>query len=187
MFTHTTIYNLLSKEECDEILKFSLSNLKLDSGKIGVENVLNLEARKSNIAFTKYDDVFPYLRRRLIDKLTEFIKIKGYEINFENQAYQFTEYKKGEYYKWHKDSDATSYMSERFCSVVIQLNDGYSNGELQLKTENEVISFDSGVGNCFVFLSSMTHQVNTVTDGTRHSLVSWFKLKPIENYTKTMI
>lgn len=187
MFRYTTIYSLLSKDECDQILNFSLSNLELKNGKVGNMEV-NLNARKSNVAFVSYDDIFPYLKERLYSRLSEFVKIKGYQINFENQPYQFTEYKTGEYYKWHTDSSVSSYASERYCSIVIQLNDAYSNGELQMmEDDGEVISFDFGVGNCFVFLSSIKHQVNTVTEGTRYSLVSWFTLKPIEGYAKTLI
>jgi hypothetical protein len=31
------------------------------------------------------------------------------------------------------------------------------------------------------------HRVAPVETGVRYSLVSWFKLKPVENYKKTLI
>jgi len=68
----------------------------------------------------------------------------SYEINFENQPFQFTTYEKGEYYNWHQDALNRGAGSDRYCSVVIQLNDEYVGGNLEMKKlddENTIIQF----------------------------------------------
>ena len=190
MKKYFTIKNFLLEKECDSLLDFSLKNLELKKGKIGNNEVYE-KARKSTIAFCNYDTTFPFLKKRLIQKISNEIKLKGYELNFD-EPFQFTKYDTGEYYQWHTDSaTAVENSSNRYCSVVIQLNNEYSGGSLEIKKfegEEEIIDiFENGKGNLFVFLSSMLHRVAPVETGVRYSLVSWFKLKPIENYKKTLI
>ena len=50
-----------------------------------------------------------------------------------------------------------------------------------------ITTFENGIGNLFVFLSDINHRVSPVESGIRYSLVSWFNLKPINNYKKTLI
>ena len=70
----------------------------------------------------------------------------------------------------------------------IQLNDEYEGGELQIKDkDNNEITLDKGLGNLFLFYSHIEHRVMPILDGTRYSLVNWFKLAPIENFKKTLI
>lgn len=191
MIEYLTLKNFLTEEQCDEILKYSLKNLKFKKALVGDKNEINTNIRKSSVSFTNYDSTFPYIKKKLTEKLKEIIKIKGYEINFENLNYQFTKYEKGQYYNWHVDSSTNNEFKSRYCSVVIQLNDFYDGGELQMIKPNEdneeIITFEKGKGNLFVFLSRIRHRVSEVTNGTRYSLVTWFELKPISNFKKTLL
>jgi PKHD-type hydroxylase len=72
--------------------------------------------------------------------------------------------------------------------MVIQLNDEYTGGELEIKdNDNNEITLEKGLGNLFLFYSYIIHRVKPVTSGTRYSLVNWFRLTPIENFKKTLI
>jgi predicted 2-oxoglutarate/Fe(II)-dependent dioxygenase YbiX len=188
MIQYFTIQKFLTEEQCNEIVNYSLQNLKFRNGLVGA-NEYNEKSRKSSISFTNYDDVFPYIKEKLLKEISKEIKIKGYKINFDNQLYQFTKYDVGEFYNWHTDSSTVGFASERYCSIVIQLNDEYKGGDLELiKDENgEIFKFENGKGNLFVFLSNMTHRVTEVTENTRYSLVNWFRLLPDTNYKKTLI
>jgi len=188
MINYFTIKEFLSIDECDKILNFSLKNLDLKPGKI-MNNMLNEKTRKSSISFVNYDNIFPFLKARLVEKISEKIKLKGYEINFDGSPFQFTEYKVGEYYNWHTDSSPDGEYAKRYCSVVIQLNSDYIGGDLQMKIDaaEDIITFENGIGNLFVFLSEIYHRVTPVESDIRYSLVSWFSLKPINNYKKTLI
>lgn len=194
MVEYFTVKNLLSKEECDSIIKYSIDNFKLQEGLVGNKNGVgekNESSRKSSIVFIDIDNKFSFVKQRILEQIPKYIKVKGYNINFENTHYQFTEYKTGEYYNWHADSSKSGPLSKRYCSIVIQLNDEYEGGELQmnlssLESEN-IITFERGIGNLFVFLSSITHRVDIVNLGTRYSLVNWFSLTPDNNFKKTLI
>ena len=103
---------------------------------------------------------------------------------------QFTEYKKGQYYKWHIDQLDKPY-GERFgkdwqgkvrkLSVTVSLSDpeDYEGGRLEFYTstpyEQKVISCDQILdkGSLVVFPSFIWHQVTPITKGTRKSLVLW--------------
>ena len=103
---------------------------------------------------------------------------------------QFTEYEKGQYYKWHIDQLDKPY-GERFdkdwqgkvrkLSVTVSLSDpeDYEGGRLEFYTstpyEQKVISCDQILdkGSLVVFPSFIWHQVTPITKGTRKSLVLW--------------
>lgn len=191
MFRYLTIENFLSEEECDSILNYSLDNYELKNAMVGGKMEVDKKVRISDVAFIDYDKKFPFLTDRFKKLLISHINVKGHELNFENNLYQFTKYKEGEFYNWHKDTDVSKNIdAKRYCSTVIQLNNQYQDGELQLKVgenNDEDITLKKGIGNLFVFLSSITHRVTPVTNGVRYSLVNWFKIKPINEYKKTLL
>lgn len=177
-----TIKNFLSNEECSNILLKYKSELELKAGK--VYNGIESNKRKSSIAFIENID---FLDIRLKSKLKELIQLKGYEITGLG-PYQFTEYKVGDYYDWHTDSDNGEYK-HRYCSIVIQLNDEYDEGYLQLIDDSgdNLIQLDKGIGTMYIFFSNIRHRVIPVKSGVRYSLVNWVSLNKIENYKKTLI
>jgi PKHD-type hydroxylase len=188
MINYTTIPNLLSKKECEDLLQFSLTK-ELKPALVGGPNMLNLKSRKSNVFFYDYSLNFPNLNEKLINIFKKEVNVKGYDIDFTNNMFQFTEYTKDGYYNWHEDSgNENEVFSKRYCSMVIQLNDEYTGGELQIKDKDgNEITLEKGLGNLFIFYSHLTHRVKPITTGTRYSLVNWFTLTPVENFKKTLI
>jgi PKHD-type hydroxylase len=186
MINYTTIPNFLSKKECEDLLQFSLTK-ELTQATISNDNHVDLKSRKSNIFFYNYSLHFPNLNEKLINVFKKEVNVKGYDIDFTNNMFQFTQYTKDGYYNWHEDSGRDSYQ-ERYCSMVIQLNDEYTGGELQIKDEdNNEITLERGLGNLFLFYSHLTHRVKPIVTGTRYSMVNWFRLTPTENFKKTLI
>jgi predicted 2-oxoglutarate/Fe(II)-dependent dioxygenase YbiX len=186
MINYTTISNFLSKKECEDLLQFSLTK-ELKPALVSDTNMLNLKSRKSNIFFYDYSLDFPNLNEKLINIFKKEVNVKGYNIDFTNNHFQFTQYTKDGYYNWHTDS-SVGIFEERYCSMVIQLNDEYTGGELQIKNEDDnEITLEEGMGNLFIFYSNLIHRVKPVISGTRYSLVNWFRLTPIENFKKTLI
>ena len=185
MINYITIPNFLSKKECEDLLQFSLTK-ELKPALVGGSKMVNLKSRKSNVFFYDYNLDFPNLNEKLIEVFKKEVNVKGYNIDFTNNNFQFTQYTTDGYYNWHTDSDAVT--KERYCSMVIQLNDEYTGGELQIKDkDSNEITLEKGVGNLFIFYSHLTHRVKPITTGTRYSLVNWFRLTPIENFKKTLI
>lgn len=182
-----TIESFFSKEECDDIInKFSNTNLEIakianESESLPSEELLKM--RNSKIFFTQ----LPYYKKKIETLLKNEIKIKGFELN-EIENFQFTKYELTGHYDWHKDSMDFDHYAKRFCSIVIQLNDDYTGGELLYKNhKDDVIEFKRGVGNLFIFNSNLLHKVNPILSGERFSLVSWISLKQIFNLKKELI
>jgi PKHD-type hydroxylase len=176
-----TVKHFLTKEECDSIVEeFSKSNL--ETAGIGA-NFIGEELKRirdSQVILTNID----WVKSKLKSFLKTELQFKGYELD-EIEKFQFTKYTNGGHYDWHTDTGLN--FGNRFCSIVIQLNDYYKGGELLYKKDSTEIEFEKGIGNLFIFNSSLEHKVNPITFGSRYSLVSWVKLKEIEGYKKTLL
>lgn len=105
-------------------------------------------------AINEYRDVFP-------------------ECNIEEDSgYEMLRYTRGGYYKQHTDS-FTKIMRTVSCSF--SLNDNFKGGEwtffdgaIKMKVKRgEAVMFPSN----FMF----PHSISTVTEGTRYSIITWFK------------
>lgn len=174
--------NFISKKDCEKILNTCKDKLKLSRAKVGENNEIN-KIRNSSVAFIKNIEE---VDNKLIEVLRKNINLKGYEVT-ELGDYQFTEYGLGEYYDWHTDSSKDMY-SNRFYSVVLQLNDTYEGGLLEVDVRDKTpIQLKKGIGNLYIFQSSLLHRVIPVTEGVRYSLVNWVSLKQLENFKKTLI
>lgn len=182
MYPHFTIPNFLTSIECNSILSKCKNELNLERATIADYKV-NFKSRKSSVAWIRD---LGFLNKKLQDTLTSHIKVKGFDVSG-LQDFQFTEYTIGEYYNWHKDSDINDpLLSDRFYSTVIQLNDGYGDGELQLNIDNNEITLEPGVGTLYMFPSHIIHRVKPITSGVRYSLVNWIKLVENKNEPKTL-
>lgn len=168
-----TFENFLSTEECDFILNKCKNELTLSEAKFYTNNPTPLKKnRKSSIGWISDLGV---LNERLITKLKETFNINGMEVTGLGD-YQFTEYKEGDYFDWHTDSTDTVF-THRFASVVIQLNDTYSDGVLEINnTKGELVPIENKIGTLYIFNSKLWHRVTPVTNGVRYSLVNWVSL-----------
>jgi PKHD-type hydroxylase len=171
-----TFENFLSSEECDFILNKCRNELILTEAKVygntnDGTNSIN-ERRKSSVGWISD---LGFLNERLTNKLRESFNINGMEVTGLGN-YQFTEYKEGEYFDWHTDSTNSAFI-ERFVSIVIQLNDAYSGGILEIKNINgENVHIENKIGKLYMFNSRLLHRVTPVVEGTRYSLVNWVSL-----------
>lgn len=179
------INNFLSEEECELILNYSLSNLDLKKGLVEIDNEFKSDShRKSDIAFDRYLQ-FPYLIDRIHRILIDNIDVKGFiPYIHKNKQFQFTQYKPGDYYNWHTDILHNDTANNRYCSVVIQLNNNYIGGNLELK---DIVFDNMNAGTLYAFPSDMLHRVKKVKEGIRYSLVLWVGLMKKENYSKSLI
>ena len=185
-FTFKIVSQFLTKEECDLIINFTLKNLNLKKAEVvgGDENT-----RKSNTVFYPYYNEFPFLLEKMNKLLDENITIKGFDLDYKNSEFQFTEYKNEDYFDWHRDVyDDKITEQDRYCSIVIQLNNEYENGDLEIELiDTEKIKVEKNTGNLVIFLSNMLHRVTNVKNGHRYTLVNWVGLKEKHNYKKTLL
>ena len=179
-----TIKHFLNEEECKIIIEEnSVKNLEeglvwgdlkgKDLKKIRDTKVINIE--------------IPELKEKLKSLLKKEIKIKGCELD-DITSFQFNKYEINGHYDWHTDSGSGEIYEDRFCTIVIQLNNDYDGGELLYKEiDSDEIKFEKGIGNLCIFNSSLSHKVTPVTFGNRFTLVSWINLKIIESSKKSLI
>jgi Rps23 Pro-64 3,4-dihydroxylase Tpa1-like proline 4-hydroxylase len=188
-FTYISVSNLLTKYECDLILNFSTENLKLNPAGLVGEDKPNYDTRKSNVVFYPYYQKFPFILEKISKLINENIDVKGFDLDYKNSEFQFTEYKTGDFFGWHRDitgNEITQY--KRYCSLVIQLNDEYEDGNLEVKlSDDSIMTVEKGIGNVIVFLSNMEHRVTSVKEGNRYTLVNWVGLKERASYKKTLL
>jgi len=187
---YTIIKNFLTEDECSSILNYSLKKSNLNKAVVSTDDKdeINETIRKSKVAFNNYINEFPFLKNKLENAVSNIFNLKGFDINLENDIFQFTEYNIGEFYNWHQDANEKYKLGNRYCSIVILLNEDYEGGVLEIKdTYNSIIELDKNIGNLFIFTSKSKHRVTMVTKGIRHSLVNWFSLKEKLNHKKTII
>jgi PKHD-type hydroxylase len=104
-----------------------------------------------------------------------------------HKEFQFTEYKTNGYYNWHTDSSSPS-NKERYCSIVIQLNNTYSDGILEIKNiKGELVPIENKIGTLYIFNSKLWHRVTPVTSGVRYSLVNWVSLVKTNSDKQSLI
>jgi len=118
----------------------------------------------------------------------------GYDIKeFDHNSIQYTRYKTGQYYGWHKDDGVGSIVSPdpkhpvdsfidrntkqiRKLSVVVQLSshEDYTGGEFQMmEDQNRTFFAPKTKGTIIIFDSRLPHRAKKVLSGERRSLVAW--------------
>lgn len=139
---------------------------------------LDEQVRKSNVSFLKPNNLLePFYK-----KLTEFVNLYNsvcfrYRVGF-IETLQYTEYKVGYFYDWHRDTldkDYNIFFEQRKISISIQLSDPleYEGGDLEFYHPEGPKKAPRQKGTAILFPSYMYHRVTPVTKGRRLSLVSW--------------
>ena len=135
-----------------------------------------------------YDLTWPYMM--------EANRNAGWNLDIKAaESMQLTRYKKGGFYKFHKDGNADSlsaydnpenlflHGNVRKISMSIILNDNYEGGAFEFATygkeECVITPIEAKRGDIIFFCSGMEHRVAPVTKGIRYSLVNWFVGPPV--------
>lgn len=164
--------NFLTAEECDFVLNKCKEELTLSAAEVYNNNLHAKTNRKSSVGWISD---LGFLNERLTKKLRETFNINGMEVTGLG-PFQFTEYKEGEYFDWHTDSTDVVYR-DRFTSIVIQLNDTYEGGSLEIKNlKGELVPIENKIGTLYIFNSRLLHRVTPIEIGIRYSLVNWVSL-----------
>jgi PKHD-type hydroxylase len=166
MFKYNVTREFLTKEECNFLVEKLKHNLKLKVAEVK-NNEIDTKLRDSSIAFITLNDL-PKIKDKLIPFLFDMVKIKGYDLNFDNQPVQFTEYGKDQHYDWHQDIGPDE-MSKRKISITVQLSDSdeYEGGDLEIGPYTLGRKLGTGV----IFPAEFYHLVTPLTKGIRFSLI----------------
>jgi hypothetical protein len=174
------IENFLTPIECDSIIKIGESN---DLIQMKSSRFVNGILVKENI---KYDGnkrmgcyfengylqtpIIKTLSDRIIKLSNELSPFNGIQYN-EVPKYSFNKYGTGDFLDWHPDSHEI--LNGATITFVIQLNDNYEGGNVKYSINDIEYSIEKKQGSIFVFDSTISHSVNTVTGGVRYSINVW--------------
>jgi PKHD-type hydroxylase len=194
--TYWYFKSALSHKFCDDIISFAKEKEKkialtgnLDEN-ISKKDLKKLfKKRNSKVVWLNdqwiYKEIHPYIQTANINAEWNF------DWNYSENC-QFTIYKKGQFYDWHKDgfnnpfnnpNDINFHGKIRKLSCTVSLSDEkeYSGGELEFKIQDDNAKKSSIIkckeilpkGSLVVFPSFVPHRVCPVKKGTRYSLVLW--------------
>ncbi len=163
---------LISDDFCNEIIdsykQFKMDNLfTYDKVDKNVRNVLGYSLAPGVDPFNKI--------KKEIDKLCIYYRAKfPFIVTNEVQQIDLLKYGAGGKYEYHID-DYTNYS--RSLSVIINLNDEYEGGDLVFSDQKkfEVKRCKLKKGSIVFFPSNFMypHKIETITKGTRYSIVAW--------------
>ena len=181
---------ILTPQQCQELIKLGQAEPQSDGGLMtaGHPNTTDYTARKnkvSHIPFEKaskiYSDLLGWMQ--LVNR-NRF----GFEGMEMHEAGQYSEYSKGDFYKWHIDIgvNAIPVPPVRKISLSLLLNDPkeFEGGELEIFSRagdrNDNFVFKLKQGQPLFFASFHVHRVKPIISGNRKSLVMWFGGTPFK-------
>lgn len=149
----------------------------------------NIDVRKNKTTFSDdnnlYELIYPYVNSANEQAGWNF-DLHGAE------GMQISKYDKDDHYDWHIDGGSDIHHSKngyvRKLSLILTLTDKkeYEGGEFEIdlgpfaQKRNLVVDALNNKGGLIVMPSFLYHKVNTITKGTRHSLVMWVVGKPFK-------
>jgi len=157
---------------CEAIIQEGLL-LEQQEGKVGKEEVVNAEYRKSIVSF--FDKPENNWVLGICNFYCTLANVNaGWDFTITGQqAPQFTQYGLNEYYEFHEDGPRLE-DDMRKLSLVINISNPnqYKGGDFEFT--GGPLTEISKRGSVLVFPSDTTHRVTPVTYGKRYSLVNWF-------------
>lgn len=168
--------NVISKEDCKEILSFAKN--KWQSGKIH-DDELSKKYRNSDIVWYSEKKYFELVENIAIEVCND--PRVQWLVNADTiETMQITRYKVGQYYDFHIDGNGFDRMpannKARKISMSIILNNNFKGGEFEFLVHGGI---KSSIGTAIIFPSWIPHRVKPVTKGIRYSLVAWIGGEPV--------
>ena len=189
--------SVVPEKICDDIVEYA-STQKKQTGLTGngLNNQPPTKKELKNIQKKRKSDIVwlsePWIYKEIQPYIHEANKSADWNHQWDfTQACQFTEYKKGQHYDWHCDSDVLPYDRPndanqngkiRKLSMTLSLTDqsAYRGGDLEFDfrctdegSQPQICKEVRPKGSIIVFPSFVWHRVKPVTKGLRHSLVCW--------------
>lgn len=182
---HTIVKNVLTPDECDEIIETYKPWLK--QGEVGGGPEAAKKIRKSSVAFVTRADPLCYpLVKKAQDVVHDVTRTVHQTWIKTFQFAQVTEYKPFGFYKVHQD--VAHQNSMRTVSAVLELSnpDDYYGGGTKtyingLKGQKHRLE----QGSILIFPSMCLHEALPVWYGTRYSLVIWGEERLAEDLDPT--
>ena len=161
--------NIIPNDLSDNIVNFYKNNDFLFRKALVANNRLDTNMR--NCYSSPLDKIF---EQQIFDVVSQCIKIYNnkFKVNItKDTGYQILKYEKGGFYKEHTDQ-YVDHNRSLSCSLI--LNNNFSGGDFSFF--NNKIIFTTKKNTALMFPSNFMypHQISTVSDGIRYSIITWF-------------
>ena len=166
---------IFSKEECKKIIEFY---------KETNHKILNNDAPgQDRVKYKGYQIKYSDNSQFLYEKLFEFFeKNTGKKIYSYPVEIYIMQYDEGDVISQHTDN-----VKERVYVIGTQLNSDYEGGEYIFYEETVSKIINKEIGNCYIGSALLSHEVKTITKGTRYSLVAFVDRNSITDKTKKVL
>ena len=189
---------IFKKEFCEAIIKHALQKQEKMALTGDLKNPDKLTKKQlKDLKKIRNSDVIFLNDRWIINEIVPFIHDANinsgwnFDIDYAEDM-QFTIYKKGQFYGWHKDCDGKNEningkIRKLSCSIVLSDSKNYKGGELLFEEPKKSFNKKPKIitceeikeqGSMAVFPSYTWHKVKPVIRRARYSLVIWFLGKP---------
>ena len=145
---------LFSKEECESIISYNETHIT--------------NWRMGDRKYNSRPIIYSLETKWLFDKLKTFVETEtNIKIIKIKEKIHFHKFIKGDWFAKHNDI-----RENRLYAVGVLLNDNFEGGDFKLYNPNEII-LNKVVGNTYIFDVRIDHEITSILEGERFSLL-WF-------------
>ena len=155
---------LFTEQECDLILK---KYIDTPINKIEDRDTMKYKSKDINYNVDKW----------IVDRFINWvetelnIKIEIIDSNTKDFEFYLQSYKAGDLFKKHNDS-----VYNRVYACGLLLNNTFNGGEFIVYTPNdEMMMFNNIIGNCYLFETSLSHELTEIIEGNRSVVLIFFR------------
>ena len=165
--------NILSKEDCEEIIRFYEDNPQLRTKNDAQERFNNCSMSTNGLGLRK----ITALTTRLIIKAAKFYHAEEMYLDYQS----ITKWERGQDMVFHADNVTEKKEPHWYChwrdySSILYLNDNYEGGETVFKFQKQIQTPVQGTAILFPASYGYTHGVKKVESGERYTIASWFTM-----------
>ena len=118
----------------------------------------------------------------LFDKLKDFFELQTQiTIKKIKKTIHFHKFTKGDWFGKHNDI-----RNNRVYAIGVLLNNDFKGGDFKLYNTDEIV-LDKVIGNTYVFDVRIEHEIATIFEGERYSLLWFLQNEHIKTTTNTLI
>jgi len=161
---------LFTKSECSKILELIPTSTKANGNLLYNKNGVKASFDEYKIYDNKTNSWFLDIIKKFI---YESVNLKTNELNLDSNILSYTI---GDRFSKHVDLSPND-INPRIYTFGALLNDEFEGGELLVyeNIDNQILTLNKLVGNCYIFESTIEHEVKEITNGIRNSLIIHIK------------
>ena len=161
---------IFTKSECSKILEIVSTAPKSDGFTLYNKNGVKASFDEYKVYDTKENSWFLDIIKQFI---YECVNLRTNELNLDSNILSYTI---GDKFSKHVDLSPND-TNPRIYTLGVLLNDEFEGGELLVydNINNQILTLNKIAGNCYIFESTIEHEVKEITNGVRNSLIIHIK------------